>query len=517
MIIGDQSEVIAFLDRPAAFEHAGAEVERVETHISLVFLCGARVFKLKRAVRFPFLDFSTAELRRDYCRAEVAINRRTAPDLYLGVRAVTRAADGSLMLDGEGEAVDWVIEMHRFDQDTLFHRLAGRDALDRHLMEDLAESIADFHLAAERRPEGGGQAGLSEAITVNFGTFEESAPGNLDVSKVHAVEAMARAFLKVLGERLDARRDAGWVRHCHGDLHLRNVCLVDSKVTIFDAIEFNPGFAEIDMVYDLSFLLMDLDHRGQRRLANIVLNRYFDHVALHFGNGDDGLVAMPLFLAVRAAIRAQVSASTANILSEESAVEAARAEARAYLDLAMTYLAPPPPRLVAVGGLSGSGKSRMGREIAPFVGAAPGARVLRSDVLRKRLAGVGSLTRLGPEHYGRDSSTRVYATLFEEAAAALETGHSVIVDAVFARPEERAGAPEVARRCGVPFNGMWLDAPPEVRIERVSGRQRNASDADAEVVRRQLDYDLGEIEWPIVNSDQPRPETLMRGRQILRV
>ncbi|MCP5368173.1 MAG: AAA family ATPase [Hyphomicrobiales bacterium] len=518
MIVEDQGKVIGFLSGPAAFgADPGAAVERVETHISLVFLCGARVLKLKRAVRFPFLDFSTADLRRAACDAEVAVNRRTAPGLYRGVHAITREADGTLALDGAGAPVDWVVAMHRFDQDTLFDRLAQRGALDRHMMEDLAETIAGFHLEAEVCAGFGGRAGIENVLDGNARTFDECAPGNLDESKVAALEAMSRAFLQVLGRRLDTRRDAGWVRHCHGDLHLRNVCLVDGRATLFDAIEFNPGFANIDVLYDLAFLLMDLDHRGRRRLANVVLNRYLDHLALHGRPGDGGLAAMPLFLAVRAAIRAHVGASTANSLDDPDAAAAARDEARAYLDLALTYLAPPPPRLVAVGGLSGSGKSRMAREIAPFVGGAPGARVLRSDVLRKRLAGVGPLTRLAPAHYGAEASRAVYDRLMDEAVAVAETGHSVIVDAVFARPEERAAAEAAAVRAGVPFAGLWLQAPPEVMVARVTARQNNASDADAGVVRRQLGYDLGDIAWPVVDSDAPRNRTLARGRKILGV
>ena len=417
--------------------------------MSLVFLGPRRVYKLKRAVTFPYHEFSTPEKRRLACEAEIRINRRTAPSIYLGVVAITRQANGTLALDGDGEAVDWVVEMERFDEHTLFDRLARKGGRDRAMMEDLAPV-------------------------------------------------------------LDRRRDSGRVRHCHGDLHLRNICIVEGRPTLFDAIEFNDAFATIDVLYDLAFLLMDLDHRGLRRLANIVFNRYLDVT----GNGTGeagGLRVMALFLSMRAAIRSHVDAAQAQTLSDREKARARAEESNDYLNMALNYLAPEAPRLIAVGGLSGSGKSRMARELAPFLGVAPGARVVRSDSTRKRLAGVPLTQRLGNQGYLAEMTERTFEALYEEALAALRAGQSVLADADFAKPESRRAIERVADKAGVPFTGLWLEAPAEIMARRVTERQRNVSDADAKILGQQLTYDLGEIEWFRIDSSGPRQETLKAG------
>ena len=518
-----QEEVIRFLSDPALFgpgpgRGPGVErvdrVETVETHVSLVFLGGERVLKLKRAVTFPYLDFSTPEKRRRACEAEVRINRRTAPSLYLGVVAVTRGEDGGLALGGGGPAVDWLVEMRRFDEDTLFDRLARKGGLGRAMMEDLADAIAEFHANAEASSEAGGRDGISMIIESNAECFAQSAAGILDGKDVEALTRLSREALDAVGPVLDRRRDEGRVRHCHGDLHLRNICLVGGRPTLFDGIEFDQAFATIDVLYDLAFLLMDLDHRGLRRLASIVFNRYLDAT----GDGAEdlgGLRVMALFLSMRAAIRGHVDAAQAVTLADPEKARSRAGEAADYLTMALASLAPSAPRLIAVGGLSGSGKSRLARELAPHFGAPPGARVVRSDATRKRLAGVPLTQRLGPEGYTPEMTERTFAALFGEAAAALKAGHAVIADAVFATPGQRRAIAEVAKSEGMPFAGLWLEAPAEVMRRRIAGRRRNVSDADAKVLERQLAYDLGPIEWRRIDSSGPREETLKMGRGAL--
>ncbi len=508
MIVEDQRRVVSFLSRPGVLGEGAPE--RVETHISLLFLTPDRVYKLKRSVRFPYLDFSTQELRRTACEAEVRINRRTAPKLYLGVRSVVRAPDGSLSLDGDGPPVDWLVEMERFDQDTLFDRLAASQGLGRRRMEDLAETVARFHAKAEelKGPSQGGAALIGTVLDGNGESFAEFSGGLLDPGKIARLTADSRRALERLGPFLDERRDRGFVRRCHGDLHLRNIFLDGGKPTLFDAIEFNDDLSVIDVFYDLAFLLMDLGNRGLARAANIALNRYLDIT------GDtDGLRCLPLFLSVRAAIRSHVSAAMA--ATAQSSVKQIRSDACRYLDLALSYLSPPPPRLVAVGGISGSGKSRMARELAPYLGASPGARVARSDVLRKRLAGLGPLERLGAEGYTREMTEKTYRAVMEEAKTALACGHSAIADAVFSGPEERRAIARAAREAGVPFTGLWLEAPPEIMRERILKRTKNPSDATPDVMLAQLDYDFGDIDWVRIDSSGSREATLARGRKAL--
>ena len=512
--------MIAFLSNPAAFSSVGDEVEIIETHVSLVFLCGARVLKLKRAVVFPYLDFSNSEYRRQACEAEVRINRRTAPSIYKGVVAVTRQTDGGLALGGTGQPVDWLVDMHRFDEATLFDRLAQQGGLTRAMMEDLADAIAAFHQSAKATADNtmGGRAGIRMIIDSNDACFSDAA-GVVGRGETEQLTAASLSALDGISDLLDRRRDAGRVRHCHGDLHLRNICIVDGRPSLFDAIEFNDAFANIDVLYDLAFVLMDLDHRGLRRLANITFNRYFD---LTGDGGEDlgGMRAMALFLSVRAAIRCHVDAAQAATISDAEKAKVRAKEALEYLAMAMAALLPSPPQLVGVGGLSGSGKSRMARELAPYIGASQGgigARVVRSDTTRKRLAGAALSDHLGPDGYTADMTQRTFAAVFSEVKEALRAGQTVIADAVFAFPEQRRALQAIAEAEGVPFTGLWLEAPPGVMARRVTERQRNPSDADAAVLEMQLQYDLGEMDWHRIDSAGPKNATVQAGLDILGV
>ena len=497
---GEQQEVMLFLATPQAFGLADGPVERIDTHISAVFLAGERAYKLKRAVRFPYLDFSTVDKRRRACEMEIAINRRTAPSLYLDAMPVTRDAHGQLALNGDGAAVDWIVVMNRFDQDGLFDRLALTSGLDNRLLGDTAEAIAGFHHDAAVKAGYGGAVATAAIIEKNARCFAESAADCFDPNMVARLNDESRRWAKSLSSLLDERRGGGRVRHCHGDLHLRNLVLLDDRPTLFDAIEFSDDLAHIDVLYDLAFLLMDLDHRGLRGFGNIVLNRYLDIT------GDDaGLAAMPLFLSMRAAIHAHVSAAA----QEDTSV------CRDYLNLALVYLDPPPPQLIAVGGLSGSGKSLLSRTLAPDIGRPPGARVLRTDVLRKRLAGRDALDRLGPEAYTGDMTERTYQTLYEAASALLNAGQSVIADAVFSKPSEREAIERVAQNQGCPFHGLWLQAQSDALIERVEKRTGDASDATPAVVRQQLTYDFGTLTWTRIDASGAPDKTLRAARRVI--
>ncbi|HEX4192553.1 MAG TPA: phosphotransferase, partial [Stellaceae bacterium] len=303
----DQSQAIAFMSRGASFGLPTETPKRIDTHISNVFLVGDRVFKMKRAVKLSFLDYSTLAERERLCQAEYDLNRRTAPALYRGVRRLTRAADGGIEWDGQGTLVESVLEMTRFDDDALFDRLATDNKLTPAIMVQLGDIIAAFHAGAETTPAFGGSAGLGSVIADDNADLRTGCPP-LDRGTVDALrqaEERALAQHKVL---LDERQRHGKVRRCHGDLHLRNICLFENKPTLFDCIEFSDEIACIDTLFDLAFLLMDLEHRGLRGLANILFNRYLDR------SGDSGgLAALPLFLSVRAGIRAKVAVAALKV------------------------------------------------------------------------------------------------------------------------------------------------------------------------------------------------------------
>ncbi len=511
VIVEDQSEVIAFLSRPETWGMREGAVARNETHASIVFLADGHAAKLKRAVRFPYLDYSTAERRQQFCQAEVEINRRTAPQIYRGVLPVVRTAAGQLALGGDGVPVDWVIDMARFDEGALFDRLAAEGRLDRFAMESLADEVAHFHADAERCTGFGGADGLRAVLDSNRDCFAETPAGILEPEDVGRLTSASGAALARLAPLLDARRSGGLVRHCHGDLHLRNIVVIDGRAVLFDAIEFDPAFANIDVLYDLAFLVMDLQYRGLDLLASIVLNRYLD------STGDaGGLAALPLFLATRAAIRSHIDAVAAGSQSQAESARDLAERARRYLNLALSFLQPVQPHLVAIGGLSGSGKSRLGRELAPLLGAKPGARIVRTDSTRKRLAGVSLATRLGSQDYSAEMSRRTYQAVYDEAATALAAGRSVIADAVFATPEERAAIERVAEQAGVPFCGLWLQASPQLLEQRVIGRRNNVSDATPEVVRLQLSFDLGDIAWTRLDSSGEGDQTLRAALAVLK-
>jgi hypothetical protein len=505
-----QREAIAFLRRPESYGlDAGQAVDTAETHISIVFLAGEHAYKLKRAVRFPYLDFSTAELRHAACESELALNRRTAPRLYLEVRAISRRPDGSIGWGAEGTPLDWVVVMRRFDQAQLFDRLAHAGGLTAPLMLDLAAHIAEFHHAAEPRPDHGGAAVMQEVAATNLRILRDRRAAGFDPARIDTLEQRIREELARLAPLLDRRRAKAKVRRCHGDLHLRNICLYDGKPLIFDCIEFSEPIASIDVLYDLAFLLMDLLHCGEARCANLVLNRYLD-----LTGEDDGLAAMPVFMALRAVIRAHVTASAAEH-AQAGKRDAQFAEVRRYVERAIAIMRPAAPRLVAIGGLSGSGKSRLAARLAPELGITPGARVLRSDVLRKRRFGLMPEERLPSEAYRAEVTAQVYRELCERAAAALAGGYAAVVDAVALREQERRTFMEVAQKASVPFTGLWLDAPPETMRARIDTRRADASDASAAVLDGQLQADPGSLDWHRIDASGDPEETLVRVRQAL--
>jgi aminoglycoside phosphotransferase family enzyme/predicted kinase len=489
---GDQRDVIDFLSRPSSYGAAVERVDIIETHVSLVFLAGERAYKLKRAIKLPYLDFSSAEQRRAACEAELALNRRTAPDLYLEVRELTRTANDGVGFGTDGRVVDWVVVMRRFDQAALFDDLATTGRLNASLMTALADHIAAFHQAAEPCPDRGGAAALAAVVETNHCCLM-AARDVAGFASEHIIEIRQRSLerLAAVGALLDRRAAAGKVRRGHGDLHLRNVCLFEGRPTLFDCLEFSDELASVDVLYDLAFLLMDLEHRGLADFANLVLNRYLD-----LTGEDDGLAAMPLFLSSRAAIRAHVTAAAIDRAAQPGAKSAMAGEARSYLALSSLLLQPRSGRLVAIGGLSGTGKSTLAAALAPSLGA----RVLRSDVIRKRLFGVMPETQLPTSAYKLRVSRRVYQTLRRKAADVLAAGYSVIIDAVSLKASERQSFTAVAEAAGVPFAGVWLAAPAATMDRRLRSRRHDASDASPEVLAQQLRQDPGTIDWVRIDA-----------------
>jgi aminoglycoside phosphotransferase family enzyme/predicted kinase len=504
-----QEQVFALVGAPSS--HGEADVRRFDTHAAAVFLAGDRALKIKRAVRFPFLDYSTLAKRKDACQSELDVNRRFAPQLYRRIVPITREAGGSLALDGDGEPIEWAVEMTRFDEDQTLDHLADRGAIDERLAARLAPAVVAMHERAERVAVEPWLAAVADYLDQNAADFAKH-PDLFAPADAAEINRRARAALQRLRPLLLARGERGFIRRAHGDLHLGNMVVIDGEPVAFDAIEFDPIVASGDVLYDLSFLLMDLVERDLSKAANIVLNGYF--AGTRRLEDYDGLAALPFFMSLRAAIRAKVTAARLD-QAEGSRRNEISASAKRYFRLALDLLTQQKATVLCTGGLSGTGKSVLARMLAPELAPAPGALVLRSDVERKAMFGVAETERLPAEAYRPEVTTALYAALNEKAMRIAKAGHSVIVDAVFARSDERAAVEDMARQAGVEFHGLFLTADVKTRIERVGGRVGDASDADPGVARRQQDYDLGHMTWRTVDASGTPDDTLARARAAL--
>ena len=501
-----QAAVLQFLGDPAT--HGGREVRRIDTHANVVFLAGDRALKVKRAVRLPFLDYSTLAKRKAACASELEVNRAFAPELYRRIVPITRNSSSQLALDGVGETIEWTVEMLRFDESQTLDRIADVSGIDDTLAQKLAATVSVMHARMPVVDADSWIAALESFLEQNAAAFRE-APALFHPDLAVSLDKAARSELAHLRPLLAIRGRRGLIRRGHGDLHLGNIALLEGRPVPFDAIEFDPDVAAGDVLYDLAFLLMDLLERRLGRAANIVMNGYIAQLA--WAEDLDGLVALPFFMSLRAAIRAKVTAARLQY-AEPKDQATLREAAKTYFQLATELLSPPPPTLIAIGGLSGTGKSSLARELAPFVAPVPGALLLRSDVERKRLFGVAETEHLPPDAYRVEASDKVYGIVADKAARVISARRSAIVDAVFAKPEERAAIAAIAASADTAFRGLFLGADLQTRLNRVGTRGLDASDANAAVALQQEAFRLGRIEWIEIDASGSLSETLERAR-----
>ena len=492
-----QERVFAFLTDPKTHP----SVQRIDTHAASVFLEGSRALKIKRAVRFPFLDYSTLQKRKAACDDEIRINRPFAPQIYHRVLAITEDDDGALHLDGPGTPIEYAIDMTRFDERLTLDHLAEAGPLEPAFVDAIADAIAASHAVAPRKPTQAWTEGLPALIDGNDTALRGA--GCFASEQVDDLTRSSLASLAGIRDLLEARGADGFVRRCHGDLHLANIVAIGQKPVLFDAIEFNEKIATIDVLYDLAFPLMDLLRYDQTAAANGLLNRY---LAITPGDNLAALASLPLFQSIRAAVRAHVLRARLERAGSDK-VSVAKAASR-YFELARSLIHPPAPMLVAVGGLSGTGKSVQARMLATLLAPMPGAVVLRSDVLRKQLYGVNETDRLPVAAYQPEVSQQIYHTIEQRARQILSQGHSVVVDAVFAREDERMALEAVAQESGVTFQGFFLTTDLATRQRRIGHRTADASDATAKIAEFQENYDIGRLGWAAIDASGTSEQTL---------
>ncbi len=483
---GRSAALVAALRERAAAGRPGGCVQLLETHISYVLLAGEDAFKVKKPLRLPFLDFSSLAARRACCEEEVRLNRRTAPELYVGVVPIAGSPEAPV-IGGPGEPIEYAVHMHRFPQEALLDALARRGRLAPAHAEALGEALARLHAGAARAgPDAswGASAEVLRDALDNFRDIEALGAHSGSAAELQALRAWTLRAHDALAEALARRRADGFVRECHGDLHLANVVLLGERPVPFDGIEFDPRLRWIDTMSDTAFAWMDLQRLGLPGLAARFLDAYLA------ASGDHGGVRVLRWYAV---YRAMVRAKVACIRGRQAgagAVEAARAAAEfgACLALAARLAHAAHPALVLMHGLSGSGKTVASGAIVEALGA---VRV-RSDVERKRLHGLAASAASGSAPgaglYGERENDRTYERLAQAALAALDGGFCVVVDAAFLARRRRDAFRALASAAGAAFAIVACAAPEDERRARVARRQaeaRDASEAGAEVLALQ--------------------------------
>jgi aminoglycoside phosphotransferase family enzyme/predicted kinase len=488
---GNQSTIARLIDalsRPVAYPHPVDRVEVLQTHISYVLLAGEFAYKIKKPVNLGFLDFSTLEARQRYCEEELRLNRRTAADLYLATVRITGSV-AAPKLDGDGPAIEYAVRMRRFAQDDLLDSMAKRGACSPAIVDALARKLAAFHttvaVAGPDSPYGTAERVMAPP-RANFDHIEELIGESPDVPQLERLRIWTDREGARLTPVLAERRRDGFVRECHGDLHLGNIALIGGKPTPFDCIEFNADLRWIDVMNEVAFLVMDLADHRLPDLAIRCLNAYCE------ATGDyAGLAVLRFYMVYRAMVRAKIACIRMQQPGIAAGVNAAtEAEYRGYLHLAERLAHRGTTALVLTHGLSGSGKTTVAGILAERFGAIR----IRSDVERKRLFGLEASARtssaVGSGIYDPEATRRTYARLADLARSVIAAGWPVIVDATFLRKAERIAFRDLARELAVPVVVVSCTAPDSALRARILSRDQtraDASEAGLEVLARQRD------------------------------
>jgi aminoglycoside phosphotransferase family enzyme/predicted kinase len=487
--------LIQHMLQPGFYPHPVTEpIQLMQTHVSYVLLTGEYVYKLKKPVNFGFLDFSTLEKRQQFCHEELRLNQRGAAELYLDVLPITQAGE-QFVLGGDGEPVEYAVKMQQFPQETLLSEMYDRGELTEDHLEQLAKVLADFHKKAPTNDYilGFGEVEqIRQAIDENY----DQTVNYIGVAQTQQQFDETKAYTdKLFAEQqplFASRVKHQWIRECHGDVHLRNICFWKNKVLLFDCIEFNEPFRFVDVMFDVAYIVMDFDARNRPDLSNLFLNTYLEQT------GDwEGLQVLPLYLSRQSYVRAKV---TSFLLDDPSIPEAVKQESKEtasrYYQLAWDYTREKTGKLMVMSGLSGSGKSTTARTLARQSGAIQ----IRSDAVRKHLGGVALDAAGDAALYSPEMTQKTYDRLLELGIKLASQGYSVILDAKYDRQALRSQVIEQAQAHGIPLEILHCTAPDDVLRDRVQQRQGDISDATTDVLANQHMEPFTEAEQPFVKT-----------------
>ncbi|HEY9199036.1 MAG TPA: AAA family ATPase [Gammaproteobacteria bacterium] len=507
----EQARLIAALQHPQRFVHAVAAFQVIETHISRVLLTGEYAYKFKKPVNLGFLDFSTLEKRRFYCHEELRLNRRLAPELYEAVVPVYGSVDDP-RFEGDGEPIDYAVRMRQFPDDARLDQVSDRGGLSAEHIDQIATDLAAFHREAPRAGKDslfGSSAGIGDRMLQNFDQIATHCDEPVVHARLDPLRAWTQAKLHELHDDLELRRREGWIRECHGDLHLANMALIDGRVVIFDCLEFAEDLRWIDPLSEAAFLYMDLEQRGHAVLARRFLNQYAEAA-----NDYQALNLFRPYLVYRALVRAKVAAIAAHQHKKQPAqYAAALVDLRAYLDMADHYSRPVGRMpMIVMRGLSGSGKTWLAMRLVEQLGAVR----IRSDVERKRLLGLSpeQATRSGLAEgaYTPEITQKTYKRLQALAYPILDAGFPAIIDATCLLRMQRVCMKRFADIAGMPFVLIDVQAPEAVLRERITHRnthERDASEATLAVLEHQLS-----IQEPLSEEERKDAITVDSSREV---
>lgn len=466
--------------QPEFYPHSVTEpIQLIQTHVSYVLLTGEFVYKLKKPVNYGFLDFSTLEKRKHFCHEELRLNQRGAAELYLGVLSITQAGE-TFQLEGEGEPVEYLVKMTQFPQETLLSAMFDRNELTEQHLENLAQELASFHSKAPTSDyilSFGEVSQIRQAIDENYEQTVSYIGGPQTQAQFDETRAYTDRLFAEQTALFDSRVENKWIRECHGDVHLRNICFWNDKILLFDCIEFNEPFRFVDVMFDIAYIVMDLDARNRPDLSNLFLNTYLEQT------GDwEGLQVLPLYLSRQSYVRAKV---TSFLLSDASVPDSVKQEAaetaKRYYTLAWEYTRQTSGRLILMSGLSGSGKSTVARQLARQTGAVQ----IRSDAVRKHLGGIALDARGESSLYSPEMTQKTYDRLLQLGTLLTAQGYTVILDAKYDRQDLRLAAVNQAQAHQIPVQILHCDAPLSVLRDRLQQRRSDISDATADLVDQQ--------------------------------